>query len=206
MDNVIEECNKAKIEHNLENHRENGRRIRVSFRGELKAQQDLAAQQLLAYDTGILSAATAFGKTVVCSYLIAERKVNTLILLEKTDLISQWEDEINRFLIIDEKLPEYQTKTGRTKIRTSVVGTLQGGIDKLTGIVDIAMLGSLYNKGNFNERLNSYGMVIMDECHHAASPTAQEILKRVNAKFLYGVSATPIRSDNLEHSVFIWTY
>ena len=197
-DNIIEECKKAKIDYSVENQRENGRRIRVSFKGELKVEQDLAAQQLLAYDTGILSAATAFGKTVVCSYIIAERKVNALILLEKIDLISQWEEEINRFLIIDEELPEYQTKTGRTKKRTSVVGTLKGGVDKLTGIIDIAMLGSLYKKGGFNERINSYGMVIMDECHHAASATAQEVLKKVNAKYLYGVSATPIRSDNLE--------
>jgi len=60
-------------------------------------QQSLSAQRLLSYENGILSAATAFGKTVVCSYLIAQRKVNTLILLESTDLISQWEDELNKF-------------------------------------------------------------------------------------------------------------
>lgn len=55
-----------------------------------------------------------------------------------------------------------------------------------------------YYKGAFHERLNSYGMVIMDECHHAASTMAQRILKKVNAKYVYGVSATPMRSDNLE--------
>jgi superfamily II DNA or RNA helicase len=130
--------------------------------------------------------------------LIAQHKVNTLVLVEKTDLISQWEDEINRFLCVNEDLPEYKTKSGHIKKRKNIIGTLQGGVDKLTGIIDIAMLGSLYKKGQFNERLNTYGMVIMDECHHAASATAQEILKKVNAKFVYGVSATPVRSDNLE--------
>ena len=184
--------------YSIELQREKGRPIRVSFNGELRVQQDLAAQRLLDYDCGILSAATAFGKTVVCSYLIAERKVNTLILLESTDLISQWEEELGRFLLIDEEPPEYQTKTGRVKKRSSVIGTLKGGKDSLTGIVDIAMVGSLYKKGKFHEKLNSYGMVIMDECHHAASATAQEILKKVNAKYVYGVSATPMRSDNLE--------
>lgn len=93
---------------------------------------------------------------------------------------------------------DFQTKTGRVKKRSSVIGTLKGGKDSLTGIVDIAMVGSLYKKGKFYEKLNSYGMVIMDECHHAASATAQEILKKVNAKYVYGVSATPMRSDNLE--------
>lgn len=198
LEDVVHECENAGIPYDIEEQREKGRPIRVSFNGELRVQQDLAAQRLLTYEHGILSAATAFGKTVVCSYLIAERKVNTLILLESTDLISQWEEELGRFLTIDEEPPEYQTKTGRVKKRSSVIGTLKGGKDALTGIVDIAMVGSLYKKGKFHERLNSYGMVIMDECHHAASATAQEILKKVNSKYVYGVSATPMRSDNLE--------
>ena len=105
---------------------------------------------------------------------------------------------MNRFLVIDEEPPEYKTKTGRIKKRASVIGTLKGGKDTMTGIIDIAMIGSLYKKGSFHEKLNSYGMVIMDECHHAASATAQEILKKVNAKYVYGVSVTPMRSDNLE--------
>ena len=62
--------------------------------GELRMRQGLAAQQMLVYENGILSAATAFGKTVVCSYLIAQRKVNTLILLESKDLLFQWENEL----------------------------------------------------------------------------------------------------------------
>lgn len=198
LEDIVFECKNAGIPYDIEEQREKGHPIRVCFNGELRVQQDLAAQQLLAYEYGILSAATAFGKTVVCSYLIAERKVNTLILLDSTDLISQWEEELKRFLSIDEELPEYQTKTGRVKKRSSVIGTLKGGKDSLTGIVDIAMIGSLYKKGKFHEKLNSYGMVIMDECHHAASATAQEILKKVNAKYVYGVSATPMRSDKLE--------
>lgn len=198
LEDIVHECRSVGIQYDIEDQREKGRPIRVSFNGQLRVQQDLAAQRLLAYDQGILSAATAFGKTVVCSYLIAERKVNTLILLESTELISQWEEELGRFLYIDEEPPEYQTKTGRIKKRNSVFGTLKGGKDALTGIVDIAMVGSLYKKGKFHEKLNSYGMVIMDECHHAASAISQEILKKINAKYVYGVSATPMRSDNLE--------
>ena len=198
LETLTQKCEQAGIVYDVEDHREKGRPIRVSFRGELREQQKPAAESLLSGDTGVLSAATAFGKTVVCSYLIARRRVNTLILLESTDLISQWEEELNRFLKIDEDAPEYRTKTGRVKKRDSVIGTLKGGRDTLTGIIDIAMIGSLYKKGEFHERLNSYGMVIMDECHHAASATAQEILKKVNARYVYGVSATPVRSDSLE--------
>ena len=35
---------------------------------------------------------------------------------------------------------------------------------------------------------DSYGMVIMDECHHAVSNTSMELLQKINAKYVYGVS------------------
>ena len=198
LEKLLEKCRQAGIPVDISNQRENGRPIRVSFRGELRMRQALAAQDILNHDDGILSAATAFGKTVVCSYLIAERRVNTLILLESTDLIKQWTDELNRFLDIDEEPPVYKTKTGKIRRRESVIGSLKAGQDKTTGIVDVAMTGSVFRKGTLFDRLNSYGMVIMDECHHAASMQAQKILQHVNARYLYGVSATPMRSDNLE--------
>ena len=195
---ILEECDKAGIKEDISDQREKGRPIRVKFNGDLRTGQDLAAERMLNYSDGVLSAATAFGKTVVCSYLISERKVNTLILLQSKDLMIQWVDELNKFLEIDEEPPEYETKSGRKKKRDSVIGILHGGKNTLTGIVDVAMVGSMYGKGNFNEMLNSYGMVIMDECHHSASNTSMELLQKINAKYVYGVSATSKRGDNLD--------
>ena len=160
---LIEECEKAGISVDVSDQRETGHPIRVSFKGDLRTQQELAAEKLLSHSDGVLSAATAFGKTVVCSYLIAERKVNTLILLQSKDLLNQWVDELNKFLEIKEEPPEYETKTGRKKKRDSVIGILHGSKNTLTGIIDVAMVGSMYSRGKFNERINSYGMVIMDE-------------------------------------------
>ena len=202
-DNLCASCKEAGIEYEIIDHREKGRPIRVAFNGDLKTQQDLAAQRLLAFDHGVLSAATAFGKTVVCSYLIAERKVNTLILLQSKDLLEQWVDELNKFLIIDEEPPIYKTKSGREKRRNSVIGILHGNKNTLTGIIDVAMIGSIYSKGKFNEFINSYGMVLMDECHHCGSNTSIEVMQKVNARYIYGVSATPKRGDHLEKIIFM---
>lgn len=200
---IIEECKKFGIAVDISDQREKGRPIRVSFNGDLRTQQELAAEKLLAYSDGVLSAATAFGKTVVCSYLIAERKVNTLILLQSKDLLNQWVEELNKFLDIKEEPPEYETKTGRKKKRDSVIGILHGSKNTLTGIVDVAMVGSMYSKGKFNDFINSYGMVIMDECHHAASNTSMELLQKINAKYVYGVSATPKRGDSLDKIIYM---
>ena len=202
-DNLIASCKEAGIEYEVTDHREKGRPIRVSFKGDLKTQQDLAAQRLLAFDCGVLSAATAFGKTVVCSYLIAQRKVNTLILLHSKDLLEQWVEELNKFLDIDEEPPIYKTKGGREKRRNSAVGILHGSKNTLTGLIDVAMVGSIYSKGKFNELINSYGMVLMDECHHCGSNTSVEVMKKVNARYVYGVSATPKRGDELEKIIYM---
>ena len=102
---------------------------------------------------------------------------------------------MNKFLDIREEPPEYETKTGTKKNRDSGIGILHGNKKALTGIVDVAMVGSMYSKGKFNDLINSYGMVIMDECHHAVSNTSMELLQRINAKYVYGVSATPKRGD-----------
>lgn len=180
-----------------------GTPIRVSFKGNLREQQEFAAARLEQFENGVLSAPTAFGKTVLAAYMISQRKVNTLILLEKTDLIPQWISEFEKFLEIDEKPPVYYTKTGRKKIRDSVIGTLKGGQDKTTGIIDFALIGSAYHKGKFFENIDSYGMVLIDECHHIASNQGQALMQHIRAKYVYGLTATPNRSDRLDDIIYM---
>jgi len=198
IDNLVDRCKEAGISYTITDKRFAGSKIDASFVGELRENQSKAVQTMLLYDNGIMSAATAFGKTVVCSNLIAHKRVNTLILLESSALIEQWEKSLSTFLAIDAELPEYKTKTGRIKKRRSLVGVIQGAKDTSTGIVDIAMAGSLFKKGEPHPRLKEYGMILVDECHHSASETVSKVLREVSAKYVYGVTATPFRGDGLE--------
>ncbi len=75
-----------------------GDRINAEFIGTLRPEQQAAADALLEHDTGVLSASTAFGKTVVAAYLIAKRSVNTLILVHLKELLYQWIARLNTFL------------------------------------------------------------------------------------------------------------
>lgn len=195
---LIENMEQAKIPYVLEDERQVGKNIHVEFKGKLREEQKAAMNAILKFDNGILHAATAFGKTVVCSAIIAEKKVNTLIILESSALMDQWKEALEKFLEVNEALPEYTTKTGRIKVRKEVIGRLQGAHDSMTGIIDIAMAGSLCKKGEFHDLLNEYGMILVDECHHAASDTISNVLKEVKAKYVYGVTATPKRGDGLE--------
>ena len=198
QDELWENIKQADIDYEMEDERQQGRKINVDFKGELRPEQDKALKELIRYDNGILHAATAFGKTVVSSAIIAQKKINTLIILESSALIEQWKEALEKFLNINEGLPAYETKTGRVRKRKSLIGTLQGAHDSMTGIIDIAMAGSLCKKGKYHKMMNEYGLVLIDECHHSASETIANVLKEVKAKYVYGVTATPKRGDGLE--------
>ena len=198
QDELWENIKQADIDYEMEDERQQGRKINVDFKGELRPEQDKALKELIKYDNGIFHAATAFGKTVVSSAIIAQKKINTLIILESSALIEQWKEALEKFLNINEGLPTYETKTGRVRKRKSLIGTLQGAHDSMTGIIDIAMAGSLCKKGKYHKMMNEYGLVLIDECHHSASETIANVLKEVKAKYVYGVTATPKRGDGLE--------
>jgi superfamily II DNA or RNA helicase len=66
-----------------------GRPINVDFVGQLREEQQSAINAMMKYDNGVLAATTAFGKTVVAAKLISERKVNTLVLVHRQQLVSQ---------------------------------------------------------------------------------------------------------------------
>lgn len=195
---ILKKFDNAGISYKIEDKRTKGQELNISFRGELRESQIPAVETMLENETEILHAATAFGKTVVCCDMIARRGISTLILVDRADLMNQWIKRLEEFLDIDEELPEYQTKTGRTRKRKSLIGNLQGAHDTLTGIVDVAMIRSLKKKDGFHPKLKEYAQVYFDECHHAASDSAIEVLQEINAKYVYGVTATPKRGDGKE--------
>ena len=195
---ILKKFDNAGISYKIEDKRTKGQELNISFRGELRESQIPAVETMLENETGILHAATAFGKTVVCCDMIARRGISTLILVDRADLMNQWIKRLEEFLDIDEERPEYQTKTGRTRKRKSLIGNLQGAHDTLTGIVDVAMIRSLKKKDGFHPKLKEYAQVYFDECHHAASDSAIEVLQEINAKYVYGVTATPKRGDGKE--------
>ena len=197
-EDILKKFDNAGIRYKIEDKRTQGRELNISFKGELRESQISAAETMLENETGILHAATAFGKTVVCCDMIARRGISTLILVDRADLMNQWIKRLDEFLDVDEELPEYQTKTGRTRKRKSLIGNLQGAQDTLTGIVDVAMIRSLKKKDGFHPMLKEYAQVYFDECHHAASESAIEVLQEINAKYVYGVTATPKRGDGKE--------
>ncbi len=179
-----------------------GRNIDVRFQGELREEQQIAVNELMKHDNGVLSATTAFGKTVVAAKLIAERKVNTLVLVHRQQLLSQWKSRLAEFLQINEVLPALEKKRGRKKSQ-SLIGQIGAGKNNLSGIIDIAVMQSLNNKGEVKEYVKNYGMIIVDECHHVSAFSFEQILRKAAAKYVYGLTATPTRKDGHHPIIFM---
>lgn len=200
---LIHKLKESNIPYQVDDERVKGKNINVSFCGNLRNSQQDALKKMLSYDDGILIAATSFGKTVVCSAMIAEKKVNTLIVVNRIALVEQWKESLYEFLDIEEELPTLLAKSGKKKKAKEIIGTLYNSHDSLGGIMDIAMVGSLCKKGDFHSLLHSYGMVVFDECHHVASDTYVNLLKEIRTKCVYGVSASEKRTDKLEKKNFL---
>lgn len=201
-DDLLELLNSANAQYEIDDKRNPGNPIKVDFNGELRPEQDTAAKALLQHENGILSATTAFGKTVVGSYIISKKKVNTLILVHTSALLDQWKKSLSQFLTIDEPLPEQPKKRGRKK-EISIIGQLGSTKNSLGGKIDIAIMQSLVSGDEIKDFVKDYGMVIVDECHHVSAVSFEKILKTVNAKYVYGLTATPTRQDGQQPIIFM---
>ena len=164
-----------------------GESLVVSFVGILRLDQEATVAAMLRSDFGVLCAPTAFGKTVTAAALIAKRAVNTLVLVHRTELLKQWQERLRAFLGVGK----------------GVIGTIGGGKAKPSGKIDIAVMQSLSRKGEVDALVESYGHVVVDECHHVGAASFDAILKRVKAKFVLGLTATPIRRDGQQPIIFM---
>ena len=182
---VTEKLDEAKAKYTITDERECGQEINQHFTAELYDEQRDALKIMLKSDIGILSAGTGFGKTVVASALIAERKTNALILVQSHALLEQWKKSIKRFLDFSP-------------------GTIASGKDKSTGIVDIAIVNSLIEKNSdeVKPRSHKYRMLIVDEAHHVSAFSTENLVASFKAKYVYGLTATPVRRDGHQKIIF----
>lgn len=201
-DAIIDMLYSLKIDYEIVNNTNHGKPIGVTFKGKERDEQLDAINALMPYSNGVLSATTAFGKTVTAAVLIARRKTNTLILVHSKALLMQWHERLSEFLDIDFTEEEISKKRGRKKA-FSPVGCLGSTSNTLHGVIDIALMQSCFENDEVKPFVKEYGMVIVDECHHVSSITFENVLKHVTAHYVYGLTATPIRKDGLQPIIFM---
>ena len=164
---------------NADDQRQEGESLGVDFVGELTAVQQESAEALLRHDIGVFVAPPGIGKTVLGTYLVAKRGRSTLVLVHRQPLLDQWVAQLSMFLGIEEK----------------EIGQIGGGKRKPNGRLDVAMIQSLARQGRVNDLVETYGHVIVDECHHVPAVSFERVLSEVKARYVLGLTATPHRRD-----------
>lgn len=163
----------------LDDQRSRGASFDVKFSGTLTSLQENAARAVLAHEVGVLVAPPGIGKTVIGTYLTAARACNTLILVHRTPLLDQWRSQLAMFLDLDIKS----------------IGQLGAGKERLTGVIDVAMVPSLARREDLAELVSGYGHVIVDECHHVSAVSFERVVAAAKARYVVGLTATPKRRD-----------
>ena len=163
----------------VKDERTSGEPLKIAFNGTLTPVQRRAATALLAHDIGVFVAPPGVGKTVIGTYLVAERGCSTLILVHRQQLLEQWIAQLSVFLGIDPK----------------EIGQIGAGKKTGNGRLDVAMLQSLVRQGKVQDVVAGYGQVIVDECHHLPAVSFERVLAEAKARYVVGLTATPLRRD-----------
>ena len=176
---LIELLQSLNIKAEVRDERFAGSPIKAAFHGILRAKQQEAVDAILQHDIGFLCAPTAFGKTAVSAWLIAERSVNALVLVHRQQLLDQWRERLAMFL--DLPIDE--------------IGQIGAGKTKRTGKIDVAIIQSLYRDQEVKDFVAEYGHIIVDECHHLSALTFEKVMRETKATYVIGLTATPTRKD-----------
>ena len=187
LDDLLQTLSALNIKPVMHDQRNPGEPLNVTFQGELRPEQSGAAQAMLAQDMGVLAATTAFGKTVVAAWLIAQRGVNALVLVHRRQLQQQWVDRLSSFL----GLP------------VRAIGQIGGGRKKPTGLLDVAVIQSLVRNGVVEDLVANYGHIIVDECHHLSAQSFELVARQAKAKSVTGLTATVARKDGHHPIIFM---
>ncbi len=141
---------------------------------------------MLRHETGVLAATTAFGKTVVAAWLIAQRGVNALVLVHRRQLLDQWVERLRRSSVSCQIDRSHRRRPKSTDWR-----------------VDVGIIQSLVRKGVVADLVADYGHVIIDECHHLSAHSFEQVARQAKARFVLGLSATVARKDGHHPIIFM---
>ncbi len=180
-------CNEQNIKYQLVDERKKLTEVNFSFKASLYEYQQEVIEVTIKKEMGILVAPPGSGKTIIGLAIVAHKKQSALIIVHRKQLFDQWVERIQSFLGIAEPF----------------IGKIAPGQQKIGTHITVAMIQSLATIDAANEIFKSFGLMIIDGCHHVPAKTFRQVIQHFTSYYLYGLTATPIRKNNDEKLIFI---
>lgn len=181
-------CEERKIKYTINDER--SLKATGSFKSKINLYdyQDQSLEEIGDAQSGVIVAPPGSGKTIIGLELIARKSQPTLILVHRKQLLDQWVERIQSFLGIPK----------------AHIGQISGSKKKIGKDITIAMMQSMIKMKDFSNFTNTFGTIIVDECHHIPAKTFRELIIQFNPYYLYGLTATPKRKYNDEKLIYFY--
>ena len=127
----------------------------------------------------LLVMATGMGKTFVAAHLVKKFKVRTLYVAHRNEILGH--AQANFQLVWD-------------KVATTIYGGMKKKEYQDANVVFCMIQTMALNYTSFDK--SDFDLIIVDEFHHAAAPSYRRVIDYFNPKYLFGMTATPFRTDN----------
>ena len=184
---LVRYCRVQKIDYFLEDKRIKAEPVDFHFSASLYPYQQAAVDVTDKKDFGVIVSSPGSGKTIIGLSLIARKQQPALIIVHRKQLFDQWIERIQSFL----RIPGFQ------------IGKIVGGNCDIGEEITVAMIQSLQSDKLPAKLYQSFGAILVDECHHIPAKTFRQVIGNFHSFYLYGFTATPIRKNKDEKLIFI---
>lgn len=177
-------CKESQIEFDFVDERKLSSPISYAFNASLRSHQLDVIETVSKKYFGVIVAPPGSGKTVIGLKIIADKRQPALILVHRKQLLEQWTERIEAFLGIPKR----------------DIGVIGQGKLKIGKQITVATIQSLPKQ--IESVQNQFGTIIVDECHHVPAETFRNTIEKLEAYYLYGLTATPFRKYNDGKMIF----
>ena len=152
--------------------------------------QERAVEAAIKARNGVIVAPCGSGKTVMALELAARLGLRTLFLTHKADLLEQ----------------AYNTARANFDLTDKDYGKITAGKVEIGKVMTFATVQTM-SKINLAPLKITFDVIICDEAHHVCgTPTSMTqfyyVMSNLSARYKYGMTATPKRSDGLHKTMF----
>ena len=180
---LIRFCQVNNFEYSFNDTRKKLDSVDFQFNAQLREHQQIAIETVVKKDFGVIVAPPGSGKTIVGLKIVSDRKQPALIIVQRKQLVEQWIERIETFMGI----PKHEI--GR-------IGQGKSKVGKKITIATIQSLSKELNNAESDSFANTFGTIIVDECHHIPAKTYSDTIAKLPTYYLYGLTATPFRKYN----------